>query len=133
MTTPIKKGTEVWYISEWNSRATILVRRLVVTSWGKEQGTAVSHENGKPVRHRLYTNPKQPFNHLGRIIPVSDLPDPEKEAMRRAVIMKAKNIKHYSDLAHHHSNDKSIRDGYFEWIKSECEKVMAEEPTVIYR
>lgn len=130
MATQIKKGTEIWYFGPWNDRATVYVRRLTVTSWGKEQGTAVCTEDGKPVQHRFYTNPDKPYNQCSRVIPVTDMPDPMPEAMRRAVQQKADNLKAHINRIHHYCLDDRTDTGYFVSMKKGCQALLDEEPAV---
>lgn len=133
MATKIKKGVEVWLFIAWNDRATICAKRLTVTSWGKVQGTAICTENGKPIRKQLWVNLPNGYSDAPNIIPVADMPDPTEEGMRRAREHKARNIQHHVDRIHHYSSDPRTSDGYYKAMKDHCEKVLAEEPTLIIR
>ena len=58
MTKRFKKGDKVTMVKRWSSPSGrfINVRRCVVTSWGKVQGTLVDHETGDNRKIRMYTN-----------------------------------------------------------------------------
>lgn len=128
--TKITKGTEVWMFGDWNHGATVYVRRLTITSFGKKQGTAVSVEDGKNVEHRLYTNE----THLGmpRFIAVADMADPTEEALRRAAIQKAHHIECNVNTVHHYAlqPDNWSSEAFYRSMKQGCEKLIAQEPAV---
>lgn len=77
--TKIRKGTEVWMFGSWDDQGTAYARRLVITSFGKEQGTAIYVENGENIQQRLYAK-----FHYANIVPVADLPDPTEYGLEFA-------------------------------------------------
>jgi hypothetical protein len=125
MTTKIKKGTEVWLFGNYDGKASVHALRLTIMSWGAKQGTAIRVENGRNIETRLYVE-----RVADQIVPVSVMPDPTAEGMRRAVEQKAKGVAHYVERAHHYCSDLAS-DGYHEHMKQKCEELLASEPNFI--
>jgi len=95
-----KKGDAVWHFLREDS-GKVYVRKIILTSWGKKQGTAVGHENGQPVQHRLY--PQDVDGHPvywtnTRVRLVSEMPDPAPFARELGAKSLARARQHYADL-----------------------------------
>ena len=118
----IKKGVEIYQFSDYDLSHTCSVRKMLVTSFGKEQGTAVGIENGKPVKYRLYTKEEGKT-----LIPVADVADVKKEALRRAKEIKQKWIEHYRDRSYYLQN---ADDGYHISLTKEARIQLEQEPDV---
>lgn len=126
MATKLKKGTEVWWFNDWNHGATVSIRRVIITSLGKIQGTAVHYENGNAIEHRIYAD-----STVKNMVPVADMPDPTNEALRRAAEQKAKWIQHYVACAHAYAD--TTTPHYHEGMRRECQALIDEQPSVIFK
>ena len=124
-----KKGDVVWRIAGWDSKATVSVKKLTIQSWGKRQGTATSVDNGEFVRSQFYVN------QADDLYLASEVEDINAFALEVAKNYKAKNIQWCANAAHHHyvGAGSNAFDSYFISIKKQCEEVIIEEPTVLFK
>lgn len=123
--TKIAKGCEIYVICDWNHKATVSVQRLLVTSFGKVRGTALTTDG---LNAKCFFNPMQ----VGKtIFAVADVADVQTLAMQIATEQKANWIKHYADRSMGYADSNS--PGYHEAITKSCLNVMAEQPSVVYR
>ena len=95
-----KKGDALWHFLREDS-GKVYVRKIVLTSWGKKQGTAVGSESGKPVQHRLY--PQDVDGHPVywtnvRVRLVAEMADPVPFAQELAAASIARARQHYTDI-----------------------------------
>lgn len=124
MATKIKKGTEIYIFHDHDHSHTCSVTRMVVTSMGKVQGTAVYIENGKNVESRLYARD------IGiRIVAVADVDDIHAEAQRRAEAVKAEWTNHYRDRAYHNQD---AADGYHKAMTERARVQLDQTPNYIF-
>lgn len=123
--TPIKKGTEVFLISDWDHKATVVVYRMTVTSFGAQRGTAVYRENGKTLK--MFIFPEMVGN---RLFAVADVADIDALALGMAIAQKARWVEHFSSKQQHYHD---ACDAYHRAMKKDCDQVLAAAPTVIYK
>lgn len=123
--TRITKGTEVYLILDWDHKATVSVRRMTVTSFGKQRGTAVYTEGGATLK--MFIEPELVGN---RLFAVADVADIDLLAQDMAAAQKARWIKHFRDTQHGYLD---AADSYHAAMKRRCEAVMAATPTVVSR
>jgi hypothetical protein len=123
-----KKGDVVWSITNWDSKATVLVKKLTIESFGKVQGTASSLKDGQMIKHSILAK------YCDYLYHVSDVENIEEFALEIAKKQKAQKIQHYVDCQHHHfSNNTENYSSYHEHIKQSCQEVMDAEPKVIFK
>lgn len=91
MTTKIEKGSEIYEIGTYDHSHKSYVRKMVVTSFGKKQGTAVSSVNGKQVEFRLYAKDEGIT-----LFHVNDIADVAAFALEKAVAHKKAVTAHYA-------------------------------------
>jgi hypothetical protein len=134
MAAKFKKGDEVWVFGDWDHKGGAYVRRMVLTSYGAKQGTAVYPESGKQVKHRIYAADYE------RMRLVSEMPDPVPHAADLSREFRAYWIQHFVDRAHwyyvgKHGSDYRVLDrgneAYFTGLKASCEEVMSLPPRVM--
>lgn len=125
----MKKGQQAWLVRDWNRRSTVHVQKITIMSLGKVQGTARVHQaDGSDRWYNMHIFPKQ----IGvELFPIDV--DIATLAQEMAVRQRAKYIQHYADQAQHYHELGDASDRYFVSIKKDCEAVMNEAPTVIYR
>lgn len=117
----MKKGTEVWMITDYDHKATVYVTRLVITSIGKKQGTAIHTKDGKNIMCRLYA----PYQ---SIYPVADIADINEFALALAVEQKERWRQHYVRAAEWYQEGAS--PGYHESMKKDCQTLLDRQPSV---
>lgn len=120
--TKIKKGVEIYQFVDYNQSHTCGVRKMLVSSFGKVQGTAVSIEDGKPVQYRLYVRDEGT-----NLVPVVDVPDVHAEALRRANEIKEYWTSHYRNRAQQFLD---ASDGYHINMTKNARIQIEQEPTV---
>lgn len=122
MTTSTKlcKGVEVWMFGNWDNKATVYARRVVLQSLGKKQGTATSVSNGKFVKHQIWAAD------YCNLVAVADLPDPTAEGLRRATEQRRAKIESLRDIQHWYAD--TAQDSYHVAVKRDCQEVMDAEP-----
>jgi hypothetical protein len=128
MAKQFKKGDVVWSIQNWNSRATVYVRKLTIQSWGKQRGTASSVQDGQMIKHQIYVGQD---DHL---FLASDVEDINSFALDVAAKQKLKEIDWCRNAVHHHyvGAGNNAFDSYFKKVNSDCQAIMDEEPTVLF-
>lgn len=127
MATKIKKGTEVWLFIDWNRGATVMARRCVVQSIGKQQATLTHCENGSYLKSFVYARD------YGNMIATADLPDPMEEGLRRATEQKARHIEEIVNTVWHHALRSDIEQlAYFVQMRKSCERIMDEAPRCVF-
>jgi hypothetical protein len=122
-----KKGDTVWSITDWDGKAKVCVKKLVIQSFGKIQGTAFDVNTNNMAKMQFYTNR---VNHL---FLVSDVANIQEFAMQKAIEQKAERIQHFVNCVHNDCSKSTFSDKYAELMKINCQAVMDSEPTVIYK
>lgn len=112
----IKKGDVVYLFGDYDHGSTCSYEKLVIMSLGAKQGTAYSLAKGENYKQRLYEH------EYADIMRVSDVPDVEAEAMRRAAGYRAYWTRHYVECAHRSID---AGDSYHISMKKDCEKMLA--------
>lgn len=134
--TKIAKGVEIYMFSRYDE-TTCCVRKAMVTSFGKRQGTAIGSENGEPIEHRLYAENEKDsmFNAQGlfngvALIPVVDVPDVSAKAMQFAAVIKQWFQDHYRDVQHKNAD---APDGYHRSVSASARRQYDAPAAIITR
>lgn len=122
----LKKGDTVYHIMDYDHKARVIVRKFVLTSFGKQQATAVREDDGKVIKERLWASCDYPKMYL-----VESISDVGAFALELAKAQKAKYIQHYVDIAH--ANWDTASAAYHKAMKVDCEALLAATPAVVYR
>ena len=121
-----KKGDVVWSVFSWDDKATVMVKKLTIQSFGKVQGTAFSLKDGKMTKNQIYANQAGHLHH------VADVKNIEEFALEIAKKHQAKKIEHYKECVHWAYARNESADNYYFAMKKNCQEVMDAEPKVIF-
>lgn len=91
MTTKLKKGTQVYYFINWNSKGTFVFRACTVKSCGVKQMTLESEEDGQMIKSFVYAG------NYHAVVAVADIADPAEYAEQLATKFCVERIAFYKE------------------------------------
>ncbi len=118
--TTFKKGDVVWAFYDWNRAGTCAYKKLVLTSYGKKQGTAIEQVNGENLETRIYVGQVD-------LVHVADVQDVQAAALERGVAYRARWIAAAEQSIARYPGDSK----YAAYIAKELAALVASEPKAI--
>ena len=127
MNTKFKKGDLVWSITAYNRKATVCVKKLLIKSFGKVQGTAFNINTNDMAKYQLYAN------QVEHLYLVNDVADINEFAMQKAIQQKTDLIQSRVNGVHQNWLSGHYDEHHCKFSNQDCQEIMDSQPTVIFK